>query len=209
MKDALNCHAPKVLAGILFMLLVGCATSEPARFYLLSSLPSGGEIQRPADAPCVSIGIGPVRLPEYTNRPQIVTRTTQNELLRAQFDLWAEPLSDTFTRVVAENLTRLLCAKNVSLFLGNSSGPLDYRVVMDIMRMDGSLGKEAVLEVWWTISNGAEKKVLASKQSRFAEPVRAQGYEALVQAHSRILASFSLEIAQTINRLAKENPPQQ
>ncbi|OPX92931.1 MAG: hypothetical protein A4E62_01394 [Syntrophorhabdus sp. PtaU1.Bin002] len=209
MKDALNSLMRKALAGILFMLLVGCATSEPSRFYLLSSLPDSGEMQRSSGVPCVSIGVGPVRLPEYTNRPQIVTRTTQNELLRAQFDLWAEPLSDTFARVLAENLARLVCTKTVALFLSNLSMPLDYRVVMDVMRMDGSLGKEAILEAWWVISSGTEKKVFVSRQSRFVEPVRGQDYEALVQAHSRILASFSLEIAQTINELAKENPPQQ
>ncbi|OPY75124.1 MAG: hypothetical protein A4E63_00490 [Syntrophorhabdus sp. PtaU1.Bin050] len=209
MKDAPNFLTRKVLTGILLMLFVGCATPEPSRFYLLSSFPGSGEMERSSDAPCVSIGVGPARLPEYTNRPQIVTRTTQNELLRAQFDLWAEPLSDTFTRVLAENLTRALCTKNVSLFLGNSSGSLDYRVVMDVIRMDGILGKEAILEVWWTILSGAEKKALASRQSRFVEPLKSQDYEAFVQTHSRILASFSLEIAQTINKLAKENPPQQ
>ena len=74
--------------------------------------------------------------------------------------------------------------------------------------MDGTLGKEAVLEAWWTIWSGKETKVLASKRSRFVEPVQGQGYEALVQAHSRILAAFSRDIAQTITNLAKESPPQ-
>lgn len=205
MNDTMNALAGKLLLSLLVMVVAGCASTEPSRFYLLSPLPA--ETERSSAGPCVSIVVGPVRLPEYTNRPQIITRNTDNELNRAQFDLWAEPLVDTFSRVLAENLGRTLCTKHVALFLGNSSGPLDFRVTMDVIRMDGSLGKEAVLEAWWTVLSGKETKVLASKRSRFAEPVQGQGYEALVRAHSRILASFSREIAQTINQLAKENPP--
>jgi uncharacterized protein len=207
MKNLLNSLTRKALSGIFLMLLVGCASSETSRFYLLSPLPGGSDMQRSTGASCVSISIGPVRLPEYTNRSQIVTRFTQNELYRAQFDLWAEPLSDTFSRVMAENLTRLLCTKSVSLFLWSSSVPVDYRVVIDVIQMDGNLGKEAILEAWWTVSSGKEAKVFASKQSRLNEPVKSQGYEGFVQAHSLAVASLSREIAETINSLVKANLP--
>jgi uncharacterized protein len=101
---------------LLLILLVGCASSPPSRFYLMSPLSNeSSKSQHSADAECVSIAIGYVRLPEYANRPQIVTRTSQNELSRSQFDLWAEPLQDTFARVMAENLTQLLCTKRVYL----------------------------------------------------------------------------------------------
>lgn len=208
MKNHIKSSIRTIFVVVVILLIAGCASTEPSRYYLLSSLPSDSGIQPSTRATCVSLSVGPVRLPEYTNRPQIVTRTTQNELLRAQFDLWAEPLSDTFARVLAENLTRLLCTKNVVLFLWNSSVPVDYRIVMEVIRIDGSLGKEASLDVWWTISSGKETKVLASKQSKFTEPVKSQSYEAFVQAHSRAIASLSIEIAQTINKLDKENPPQ-
>lgn len=206
MNDHIKTLIRAIFVVVVFSIVAGCASTEPSRYYLLSPAPGGSETKSPPDAPCVSLIIGPVRLPEYTNRPQIVTRSTRNELYRAQFDLWAEPLSDTFSRVLAENLTRMLCTKNVSLFLWNSTAPVDYRVAMEVIRMDGSLGREAVLEVWWTIGSGQDSKVLKSKQSRFAEPVKGQGYEALVEAHSRGLESLSREIAQEINKTARENP---
>jgi hypothetical protein len=196
------------LALSLFI-ITGCASTEPSRYYLLSSISGAPESNKLSDTPCVSLLVGPVRLPEYTNRPQIVTRSSQNELYRAQFDLWAEPVSDTFSRILAENLTRLICTKNVSLFLWNSSAPVDYRVVMEVMKMDGILGKEAVLEAWWSIVSGKESKVLVSKQSRITEAVRSQSYEAFVQAHSKALEALSRDVAQEINKLSKANPPQQ
>lgn len=209
----MNCFA-KSQTKILFLvislfIITGCASTEPSRYYLLSPISSAPESNKLSDPPCVGLIVGPVRLPEYTNRPQIVTRSSQNELSRAQFDLWAEPLSDTFSRVLAENLTRLVCTKSVSLFLWNTSAPVDYRVIMEVMKMDGTLGKEAVLEAWWSIVSGKDSKVLASRQSKFAEAVTSPSYEAFVQAHSRALEALSRDVAQGITKLVKKNPPQQ
>jgi uncharacterized lipoprotein YmbA len=206
MNCSLNYQKKILLSVIILFIIASCAGTEPSRYYLLSPLP-GTSVPQQTSAPCVSLIIGPVRLPEYTNRPQIVTRSSQNELNRAQFDLWAEPVSDTFPRIMAENLTHLICTKNVSLFLWNSSAPADYRVIIEVIRMDGTLGKEAVLEAWWSVSSGKESKMLVSKQSRLTEPVKNQSYEAFVQAHSAALESLSREIAQVINNLVKEGPP--
>ena len=56
------------------MLLVGCAGNAPSRYYVLS--PLTGESKVTSEESCVSVGIGPIKLPEYVNRPQIVTRTS-------------------------------------------------------------------------------------------------------------------------------------
>jgi uncharacterized lipoprotein YmbA len=193
----------RALVGLLFIFLTGCASTNPAKFYLLSPLPEGSTVKSSATDACVSLGVGPVKLPEYLNRPQIVTRASTNELIFGQFDRWAEPLSDTFPRVLAENLTRLLCTKSVMLYPWKPSTQIDYRVEAEVIRMDGALGKEASLEVWWSIGGGGEKKVLISRQSKFREPVAANDYEALVQAQSRLLASFSREIVEAMGKLTK------
>jgi uncharacterized lipoprotein YmbA len=56
----------------------------------------------------MTIGIGPVTLPKYLDRPQIVTFTSPYALNVVEFDRWAEPLESTFVRVLAENLALLL-----------------------------------------------------------------------------------------------------
>jgi uncharacterized protein len=127
MKIFIN-SSGKTSICLLLIMIVGCASSPPSRFYLVSPLSKESSTsQHSADEECVSIAIGYVRLPEYTNRPQIVTFTSENELTRSQFDLWAEPLQDTFARVMAENLTQLLCTKRVYLSWMRSIKP-DYHV---------------------------------------------------------------------------------
>jgi len=74
--------------------LGGCASTEPSRFYILHSLSgSEAETQIAAAENGVAIGIGPIELPEYLDRPQIVTRLSKNELQLAEFDQWVEPLN--------------------------------------------------------------------------------------------------------------------
>jgi uncharacterized lipoprotein YmbA len=56
----------------------------------------------------MSIGINPIVVPAYLDRPQIVTRIGANELEMAKFHCWAEPMEDSLGRVLAEDLSNLL-----------------------------------------------------------------------------------------------------
>jgi len=202
MRFFVNSMGNKILVCLLLALIVGCATSIPPRFYLLSPLTNGStEVKRSADIPCVSIGIGPVSMPEYTNRPQIVTLTSQNELSLAQFDLWAEPLPDTFSRVIAENLTRLLCTKRVYLFPWRASIKPDYIVEAEVMEMNGDLGEKAFLQVQWAIWGIGENRELVQKRSTYTESVRDRTYNGLVQAYSSMVGQLSRDIAKGIEGL--------
>lgn len=203
MKDAVNFWGSKILVSLLFIQLVGCASSPPSRFYLLNPIPNGSEVHRSTGTgePCISLGIGPVRLPEYTNRPQIVTRTSQNELSRAQFDLWAEPLANTFSRVIAENLTRLLCTESVHLFPWMPSIKPDYLVRVEVMELTGDLDSKAYLQVQWTIWGTVEGNELVRKRSTYSEPVQDRTYHGLVQAYSIMVGQLSREIAEAIEGL--------
>jgi uncharacterized lipoprotein YmbA len=202
MTDSRFSRAEQLLAtAFLVFSLVGCSSSPSARFYLLSPAPvADNEAGRTEQEDCINLRIARATLPEYLNRPQIVTRTTENDLTLADYDQWAEPLSDTFTRVLAENISRHICTKRISLSPGKALGGSDYRVEVEVYRMDGSLGKEAEIEAWWTVSGGAGTTVLLSKRSKFSEPVKGKTYDALVQAQSRILDTFGREIAEAIRK---------
>ena len=126
------------------------------------------------------------------NRQQIVTRTSPNELTLSYFDLWAEPLSDSVPRMLAENVSRLLCTKEIVFFPWRPSHVPDYRVEVEFLTMDGALGRTVSLEAWWSVVHGAAR---ISRKATYTESVAGQGYEALVQAYSRALAALSRDIA--------------
>ncbi|HEX5606452.1 MAG TPA: PqiC family protein, partial [Candidatus Binatia bacterium] len=64
----------------------------------------------------LSLGIGPIKIPRYLDREQLVTRISQNRFAIAENDRWAEPLEENFSRVLSENLSILLQIDRVAAF---------------------------------------------------------------------------------------------
>ena len=188
--------------GLLVIILLGCSHTPATRYYDLGPLPERGVPER--SEACVSVGVGPVKIPEYLDRSGIVTRVTSNELTVAEFNKWAEPLDESFPRVLVENLSSLLCTKTVLIFPWKGSIPLDYRIYVDVIRMDGKLGESAVLDVSWTIMGGAEKKgVLVMERSSYKEPAGGQDHEDFVAAQSRNVGTLSRDVAEAVRILSK------
>jgi uncharacterized lipoprotein YmbA len=200
---------PFQIAVVAFAMAViaGCAASQPSRFYVLSALePSGKENPRPCpDGRTVSLGVNPVDLPRYLDRPQIMTRVGDNELRLSELNVWAEPLKEGIRRVIAQNLSTLLCSE-VVVYPRTGPRQTDYRLSADVLRLERTPAGQAVLEVQWSVLDEKTKKVLASRISRYAEPVRPDDYNALASAYSRILLSFSREAADTIRSSSTGDP---
>ena len=193
-----------LMLGTLLADQFGCASSPPTRFYLLSSLPTASPETKPLlGESCFSIGIGPINMPTYLDQPNIVTRTTANELLLAEFDQWAESLKENFTRVVAENLSTFVCTKTVVVFPWRGKIPIDYRIEMDVLRFDGTLGRDVYLEAWCRVFSGDGKTMLLSRKVNLSGPVDDGNYKSLVSAQSRILEKLSREIAEAIKNVSK------
>jgi uncharacterized lipoprotein YmbA len=133
----------------------------------------------------------------------MVTRIAPHQIELATWDRWAEPLKDNFTRVLVKNLSNLLCTKIIVVFPWRGGIPLDYRVEMEVLRLDGSLGKDVTLEAWWMVRSGDGKRMVFSKKSIFNEPVSGNDYNALVSAQSRAVGLLSIEIAEAMKNRFK------
>jgi len=203
-------HAVGLCILLLAALIAGgCSLLNPGpqpktRFFMLSSLDSSGKAVQPlATFPQVSIGIGPIRLPEYLDRRDIIVRNSRNEFELAEDSQWAEPMGDTFARVLADNLSVLLGTYRITRFPWRSSMPVDYQLTIQVAQFDGILGDQVVLRAHWQVFTGDGKKLLDSGYSVFREKAEDKTIDALVTAESRAAESFSREIAAAIVRLAK------
>jgi uncharacterized lipoprotein YmbA len=198
------CRRSFLLFGFVLLLVSGCTSSPPTRFYTLSSLQDGGRELRgsPSDQE-LAIGVGPIKFPGYLDRTEIVTRSSSYKITLSGFDLWAGSLAEDFSRVLAENLSVLLSTESVIVYPRPGSGIARYRIIMDVIRFDGSLGGDVSLIARWSILEGKERKVVFARKSTITEPSGAQGYEAMVAANSRALEKLSREIAEAIRTLAK------
>lgn len=187
----------------LWIIIGGCAGTPPSRFYVLSPL-QGDDRQAEAGETCAAISVGPVELPDYIDRPQIVTRISPNKLSLAEFDQWAEPLTDSVSRILMENLSILLCADPISLYPSRGPGAVDYRVEVEVIRLDGRLGEQASLVARWIILDEKEMKVLLTRKSNLSSSVQGGDYEALVSAQSQTISALSRDIAEAIKDILKQ-----
>ena len=192
-----------VILAITAIFLGGCRSQSP-RFYALSPIQEDQVIsKRKSSTPNAVIGIGPVRLADYLDQSMLVTRTTDNQAVKAEFDRWVGSLKDNFINVLSDNMSFLLSTERIYVYPWRVSVPIDYQVVLDIVRCDGRLGDAAWLEVRWSIMGGPEKKLLKTSRSSIREPVSGADYAALVAAQSRAVAKLSQEIAAAIQGAGK------
>jgi uncharacterized lipoprotein YmbA len=185
---------------------LGSGTQQTTKFYVLNSLYSSEEdIEPEATTDETVIGVGPVKLPEYANRPQIITRTSNNELEVASFARWAEPLESNFSRVVAENLTVLLSTDRVIVYPWKGTVTVDYQIALEVTRFDGVLGGPVSMRARWTVLGDNGEELLLRRLSSLSTPTETNSYEALVAAQSQLLADLSRQIAQGIQGLAQSS----
>lgn len=176
-----------------WLVLTGCSTTPPIRLYILTPLPTQDVPVASAGKPGLAIGVGPVELPQYTNRPQIVTGNHQPEIFGSATAQWAEPLQESVTRVLAENLSRLLGTERVAIFPWKGGAPR-YQVVVEVTHFLGDPDGEVSLVALWSILSQDSKEALVSKKLTVREATGAPGYAPLAAAMSRAVAVLGREI---------------
>ena len=170
------------------VLLAACAAGSKS-FYVLTAdgpTPSGGGI---------GIGVGPITLAEYIDRPNLVMAESANQLAVAEDHRWAGDLAASITRVTAANLGRRLNTGNVRSYPWQGDDGIRYQVTLDIRQFHGGADGYAVIEAGWRAYSLPDRKIKASRTFVDREPLTADGYQPLVAAQSRLLSRLAEDIA--------------
>ena len=201
-----HCLPAGVLAllGVCLLGLSGCTSSPPTRFYVVPSL-TGAETAPPAAPRDLTLGVGPVTLPPYLDRVQIVTRASHARLVLGEFDQWAASLQDLVTRTLAENLSLLIPTERVLLHPWSRTTEPDYQITVDVTQFDAGPSGEVVLAVLWRLLSTNEKE-LVMRPARFTAAAGRQDYEATVLAMGRTLEALSQDMAAALLTIVPPAP---
>ena len=195
--------------------LAGCAVADPTKFYALGKPMAASAESRvsasiamtpPSTSPdgtsAVSIGVGPVITPAYLHRSQIVTRTGDDEIDIAMFHRWAEPLEDGIARVVAEEIAARVPTDRIVMYpwRGAVARAIQYQVVVVVMRLDGRRGGDVTLDTRWRIL-GKDGNELAFRRSTMSLTTTGPGYDPMIAAMTRAVATLGQEIAAEIRTM--------
>jgi uncharacterized lipoprotein YmbA len=185
-------------------LVAACSTTPPVAYYTLNTLPEmQQEIPAAVMDDTLAIGVGPVEFPKFLDRPQIVTRKSQNQIEVSEFHRWAGSFPGDFSRVLAKNISILLPSDRVAVYPWGEQFSPTYQIKLDVEQFDGQLAERVVLEVTWMVTDQEGTNKLVVRKSLIEEPVSDKTYEALVVAESNALVTLSRTIVEEIRRLGK------
>lgn len=191
------------LVCILMVFATACASTEPSKFYALSAMETSiSKNAQDSFARDITIGIGPIKIPDYLDRQEIVIRGNNNEIIMAEFDQWAGQLKESFALILSENLSILLSTDRIAICPCSRSIPIDYQIAVEIVQFDGTPGENATLIARWNILGGKKNELLTMKRSVFSEGIKTDGYGALVEALNRTVEDLSVEISSTIKAIS-------
>ena len=194
-----------VLFILVPVLLCACASSPTVHYFSLSATDSGYR-QDPDDA--VVLGLGPLSLPDYLNRSQLVTRGAGAALEIDEFNRWAEPLGPSLHRVVSSDVDGMLDGVVVVAFPYQvAQADVDYRLRGDVYRFEADGSGRIVLEVQWGITATGDDLVVRPHRSRYETRAATAGDSgAVAVAMNEALASFSRDIADALKTVLQDQP---
>jgi uncharacterized lipoprotein YmbA len=145
----------------------------------------------------LKIFVGPVTIPEGVDRPQMVMRTSPNQVQIDDLDRWAEPLKAAIPRLVAETLVTRLGQCDVMTSRQSATLDFDFRVAIDIDRFDFSAGEGSAVDATWTI-RGAKNPTPRTGHTRVRDAGGGGDPQAMAAAQSRAVEKVAGDVAEAI-----------
>ena len=179
---------------------IGCSIggkSSPSHFYMLGPQIENTNNQNMKE---ISMGVGPITIPGYIDRPQIVTKTETAELHLSEFDRWAEPMASMFTRTLAHNIKMLTGSHQIHSHPWPPHSEFEYQITANVMNFENNEKGDALLIVHWKLINKNEVADIQTTLSEYHASANNMGYHARVAALNDVLAQFSQEI---VNHLSQ------
>lgn len=192
------------LLSFLFLSLTACigGTSPPSQFYLLEPIDESDRSIIGAAAMPV-IALGPVRIPRYIDRPQIVTASGTNSYQLSELNRWAESLDENISRVLAQNLSLLAPVEVVPVRTSNRARQAHLRVSVNILEFHVDPQGQAGLTAQWRLSRGGVD--LLSRQMSYRAQASTDDYAVMVAALNDCLNRMSREIAAAMLLILRED----
>lgn len=192
-------------------LVSGCIsnTASPTRFYVLNPLDPGVSlVNRTDQTGTLSLEVASLRLPQYLERPQIVTRSSENRLELSEYHQWGGNLRKNMMRVLAKNLSQLLDTPNIAISPYRPPVPPDFLVELEVMRFERDSDRRVRLSTQWRLSRGENGMPLTTRITDLESPkIPAEpGFEKTVSAMSSLMGELSQAIGREILQHLNEKP---
>ncbi len=149
-----------------------------------------------------SIGLGPIRLPDYLlDRREMLTRRNPTEVAASPIARWAEPLDSAIPRVLGLDLSSQLGQRPVLFYPWYETQEPDFQVAVDFDRFEIDADGNATLVARFEVRGLHGDRRSLFRETHASRPPATGDPAALAAALSQALAELSSEIAVAIREL--------
>jgi len=162
-----------LLPALLPLLAAGCLSPRPDPSIFLVLTPAAaaeGSVSADVLHPDMLLGVGPVTLPAYLDRPQLVTRLEATELAIDPFARWSAPLEVLFAQAVADHLAAILGPRGVVVHPWASRDRPTHSVRIVVQQFEPVAPDHALLRVRWHVAGPPGAPAGAGRTSEFRTP---------------------------------------
>jgi uncharacterized lipoprotein YmbA len=186
-----RCAPPALGVALALFLLTACGGNQ--EYFRLSA-------DGPAVLPATGLFVvcGPVTLPTYVDRAELVFQTSDNQFQVPANVHWAGALPENFTRVLATDLGRRLHSGNVLAYPAPPAIHPRYQVAVDVRQFHAVSGGDAILDVDWRIQVPGTGEIIRRRNGSFHERIVGDGYAPVVAAESRLVAQLADSVARSL-----------
>lgn len=176
-------------------LLAACQQSPQKQYYLLSAptetIEKTGVISQ-------SIGLGPIKLPDYLQRPQMIRHHGDTTLDMANNHYWAERLDKGIARVLGLHLTQYDHSRIILPFPWRNDSRPSQSLRLYIHELKFINGNAKINATWELVDTVQQHKL---SQQHFIRQVNAgNNAEGMAIAYSQLFAELAKEMDKALNK---------
>jgi uncharacterized lipoprotein YmbA len=161
----------------------------------VDELPGEAPAKTIAASSALRIGLGPVTLPEYLRRPEVVSRVQGTRIELSGTERWAEPLDQALVRVLAIDLGRAMGAGSVVNYPWYEYDRPALQIEIVFSRCERDETGKVVLAARWSLRELEGAAVPIEKESRIVRETAGPDGASTARALSQGLAELCREIA--------------
>ena len=191
--------------------LLGCAficamvtacvhDAKPVEFYRLSAdvgLKQNAKFA--VNSKEVIVGLGPVRIPEYLNRPQMMVAISDNQYSVSEEHRWAEKLDQNILLALYKALPAQLNTEHVLRYPWSQRQDINYQVSIDILDLTIDAQGQSQFMAQWSIK--LKDKASVDKRFECSLPASSSDYALMVKVQSECLTQLGQAISKSLNEL--------
>jgi len=189
------------LSCSIFLILSCAKSSKPVEYYMLDASVGIDNNQTLKGDEGPMIGLGPIRLPEYLDRFQMVVAVSENKYKLIDGHRWAEKLDQNISLALFKTLPTQLGTDRMIRYPWPQRPGVDFQVKIDILELNIDQDGQSQLVAQWSIKSKDE--TILNKRSTFTAQASTTDIDKMVQAQSECLTKFGQEIVTNLKPLLK------